>query len=29
MAYPDLCESIVLTGYVPAIPAAMGSLMEQ
>lgn len=29
MAYPDLCESIVLTGYAPAIPAAMVPLMER
>lgn len=29
MEYPDLCESIVLTGYAPAIPADMAPLMEQ
>ncbi len=27
--HPDLCESIVLTGYAPAIPATMVPLMEQ
>ena len=29
MQYPDLCETIVLTGYAPAIPAHMEPLMEQ
>lgn len=26
---PELCESIVLTGYAPAIPAEMAPLLEQ
>ena len=27
--HPELCESITLTGYAPAIPAEMAPLMEQ
>ena len=29
LKYPELCDSIVLTGYVPAIPSNMTGIMEE